>query len=182
MIGLQTVCFVLLISSIYCLPIKNVIVEAPNLKKVQDIVKITNFTDHFDNSTNQEVRNLTRLEKSNQVRPGMTVTNYVVEIEPNVNAGTFNGRLAAQVIIEDPDTREDDIIFQVRDMTVQSVEFSIAGGTTFQPADFNVNDDDGILEISTGLRATLYSFIIQYQGSLSIIGDGLYAGRYDNGK
>lgn len=182
MCGLRTLCFVLSISIIFCLPLKNVIVEAPDLSKINDVVRVANLTDQINNSTEQRVRNVTRLEKMNQVRPGMTVTNYVVEIEPNVNAGTFNGRVAAQVIIEDHDTREDDIIFQVRDIAVQSVEFSLAGGNTFQSADFSVDDDDGILEISTGFRATLYSFIIQYRGSLSIIGDGLYAGRYDNGK
>ncbi|CAG5041310.1 unnamed protein product [Parnassius apollo] len=170
------------IASIASLPIKNVIIDAPNIAS-EAPATIANITDQeIMKQFDADRINNTKLLLRNQVRPGMSVTSYAVKIEANINADTFTGRLAAQVIIDDHSTREDDIVFQVHDLTVDSVTFSFAGGSVFLPADFNIDDDNELLEISTGYEATLYSFIIEYRGSLSMIGDGLYTGRYGNGE
>ncbi|XP_013142060.1 PREDICTED: membrane alanyl aminopeptidase-like isoform X2 [Papilio polytes] len=183
---IRTICYLTLITITTALPIKNQIIEAPDLIE-PEIIKVANLniteTAKESNDTLPEIREQNILKTSdtgtrNQVRPGMSVSNYDVEITVNDNGDTFNGRLLAQVIVEDASTREDDIILQVEGLTIDSVQFSMAGGSNFQNADFDV--DDGQLEISTGIEATLYNFRIEYRGSLSTIGRGLYVGSYIN--
>lgn len=183
---IRTMCYLTLITITTALPIKNQIIEAPDLIE-PEIIKVANLniteTAKESNDTVPEIREQNILKTSdtgtrNQVRPGMSVSNYDVEITVNDNGDTFNGRLLAQVIVEDASTREDDIILQVEGLTIDSVQFSMAGGSNFQNADFDV--DDGQLEISTGIEATLYNFRIEYRGSLSTIGRGLYVGSYIN--
>lgn len=123
------------------------------------------------------VRN-TNLLLRNNVRPGMIVTSYAIEIEPNIAGGTFSGRAIAQVILTDIATIEDPIMFQAIDLNVVSVLFAIGGGATFRPAEFFVIDDEGLLEIQSEL-ASLYTFIIEYEGQLNQNGQGLYLGSYD---
>lgn len=63
----------------------------------------------------------------NQIRPGMLVTNYDIELEADRGSGTFSGRAVIRVTITDPTTREDEIVFHVRDLNINSVRFAIAG-------------------------------------------------------
>nr|ASU92549.1 glutamine aminopeptidase-like protein 11 [Achaea janata] len=117
----------------------------------------------------------------NQIRPGIIIGSYAVELTPNVNAGTFFGRAIIEISITDAATREDPIMLYVRDLDISSVTFSILGGSILYAADYDVDDDDGILEIETGFIATSYNFHIEYTGSLSVVGKGFFAGSYDGG-
>lgn len=123
------------------------------------------------------VKNINPLLR-NSFRPGMVVNSYVVDITPNVAAGTFSGRLIAQVSINDLTTIEEPIMFQVGDdLSIASVVFSIGGGTTYREAEFFV--DEGILEIMSEV-ASLYTYIIEYEGRINQNGNGLYMGLYDS--
>ncbi|KPJ03371.1 hypothetical protein RR46_06527 [Papilio xuthus] len=182
---IRTISYLTLIVTISALPIKNQIIEVPDLIIEPEIIKVANLnvTEIKESNdtvvidkTEQNILKNSDTGSRNQVRPGMSVSNYDVEITRN--GDTFTGRLLAQVIVEDPSTREDDIVFQVEGLTIDSVQFSMAGGSNFQNADFGV--DDGLLEISTGIEATLYNFRIEYRGSLQETGFGLYVGRYFN--
>lgn len=115
----------------------------------------------------------------NQIRPGMVVTNYIIEIDPHVDGGTFSGRLTTDVSI-DRASVEDPVMFYVRDLDIDSVTYALVGGTIFRDADFSVDEDEGTLEIDTGQEATVYKFIIEYTGSLEVAGQALYAGSYSN--
>lgn len=117
----------------------------------------------------------------NTIRPGIVVNNYAVEITPNVNSGTFAGRLVAQVAVTDQSTREDEIKFHVSDLNINSVTFSIASGSTLYNADYFINDDDGLLEISTNFESTLYTFIIEYQGVMGVSATGLFMNTFSDG-
>lgn len=114
----------------------------------------------------------------NQIRPGMLVTNYDIELEADRGSGTFSGRAVIRVTITDPTTREDEIVFHVRDLNINSVRFAIAGGSTLNNADYDVDDDDGILEIETGSESSLYDFHIEYTGTLTNVGTGFWAGEF----
>lgn len=116
----------------------------------------------------------------NTIRPGMLVTNYVIEIEPDRLSGTFSAVAMIQVSITDLNTREDPVIFHAKDLNIRSVQFSLIGGSILYNADFDMDDDDGLLEIETGLEATLYTFVISYSGSLEIGGRALWTGYYDD--
>lgn len=113
----------------------------------------------------------------NQIRPGMTVTDYKVAIEADVDAIKFSGTAEITVAITDFDTREDPVLFYVDELTINSVMFSILGGSNTHDADFSINDDD-FLEIDPGIPAISYTFTIEYTGSLEKAGKGLYVGHY----
>ncbi|KOB74750.1 Aminopeptidase N-11 [Operophtera brumata] len=147
-----------------------------------EVVQVVNEVPATTSSTNYVINTVkSNLTMRNQIRPGMHVTSYSIEITPNVNDDTFSGRLTVQVNIIDLTTREDPVMFYVRDLDIDSVVYSLVGGTNFAPvADFDVDEDDGILEIETGVEATLYTFVIEYRGTLLVPGQGLYTGRYDS--
>lgn len=116
-----------------------------------------------------------------QIRPGMRVTSYLVEITPNTDDETFNGKLEVRVNIVDT-TRDDDVIFYARDLEIDSVVFSLDAGLNYIPAlDFEVDTVDGTLKIETGVDALRYTFSIEYRGSLTVVGQALYLGQYDSG-
>lgn len=114
----------------------------------------------------------------NQIRPGIAIGSYSVELTPDLNDGTFFGRTIVEVSITDQDTREDPIILYARDLQISSVTFSILGGSVLYEADFDVDEDAGTLEIETGLTATLYNFHIEYTGPLTIVGKGFFTGEF----
>ncbi|XP_068631137.1 membrane alanyl aminopeptidase-like [Battus philenor] len=170
--------YISFIATITCLPINIKTVQAPDAINEGNVnISQLNSKEIITDPDLDLLRNAERNAR-NQVRPGMSVTSYEVELE--INGNGFNGRLLARVVIEDHDTVEDDIIFQIDDLTITSVEYSLAGSSNFQTADFNENNGDGILTISPAFQATLYSFVITYEGSLDELGRGLYLGNYDN--
>ncbi|XP_048007237.1 aminopeptidase N-like isoform X1 [Leguminivora glycinivorella] len=114
----------------------------------------------------------------NQIRPGMHVTSYLVELTPNAAGGTFSGLLTASVIISDASSLEDDIVFHVEDLNINSVRFSITGSSAIVVANFDVNDD--LLEIDTGFETSLYTFFIEYTGSMTNTGTGFWHGEFDS--
>lgn len=144
-----------------------------------DVVKVVNEGPTNTNYVVYAVQS--NITMRNQIRPGMQVISYSVEITSNTNDDTFSGRLTVQVNIMDSTTREDPVMFYVRELDIDSVVYSLVGGLVFVPVlNFDVDEEDGILEIETGIEATLYTFVIEYRGSLSVPGQGLYAGRYDS--
>ncbi|XP_053604247.1 membrane alanyl aminopeptidase-like isoform X2 [Plodia interpunctella] len=122
---------------------------------------------------------LTRVAKRNSIRPGLVVTRYSITLEPDVNSGVFNGIAEIDVNIIDINTREDDIIFNCEGLEVHSVNFRIGGGSViFDPENFWVDGDENQLFIETGRIASLYTFSIEYSGSLELAGVGLFTGIY----
>ncbi|KAL0882646.1 hypothetical protein ABMA27_001081 [Loxostege sticticalis] len=113
------------------------------------------------------------------IRPGMIADNYAVELDVDVDGGTYSGRVSVRVNINDPNTLEDEITFHAAGISVDSVEFAVGGSNTFVEANHH-QDDDGLLRISTGQTATLYRFMIGFEGNLdpSI---GLFSGSYGDG-
>ncbi|KAJ0178635.1 hypothetical protein K1T71_005410 [Dendrolimus kikuchii] len=176
-----------------CLPVKidykDSSNEVPELSNDLPIIVIENLDIKSDdsnleanlelnyNSSIVKTANISRTMR-NQIRPGMTVTSYAVEIEPNGN--TFAGRAVIQVSIIDSNTRDDPVIFYARDLNIASVRFSLIGGSSLMEASFDVDDGDGLLEIDTGLEASLYTFHIEYTGSLATVGQALWRGEYND--
>lgn len=114
----------------------------------------------------------------NTIRPGMVVRSYSVNLEPNIQAGSFSGQVLTVVDLTQA-TRGEDIIFHVSDLEVTVVRFALMTSTNFMDAEFNV--DDGLLTIVTESNAAMFTILIQFQGALNSV-DGLYAGSYNNGK
>lgn len=114
----------------------------------------------------------------NQIRPGMTVNSYAIELEIDDDGDSFNGIATIQVSITDATTNEDPVKFYLADLDVNSVMFSILGGSNLNEANFDVDDGEGILEIDPGFPALSYTFVIEYTGSLEGAGKGLYLGHY----
>lgn len=123
---------------------------------------------------NSEMRNMER----NTLRPGMRVDRYIIEIEPN--GARFEGTAELRITITDQDTREDPLLFHSRDLIYSSVRFSIAGGSNFQNAAIDVDNDDGTIEVDTNSAATTYTIIFEYTGRMDLIGIGMFAGNYGN--
>lgn len=110
------------------------------------------------------------------LRPGMTISDYVIEIDPDINSGTFQGRLIASVHVNQ-DTREEPLKFFIEELDIDSAEYAIGtAGSNFQEADFNTEEDH--VEISTGLSSLSYTIIINYEGPIRNDGTGLYIGHY----
>ncbi|XP_026755769.2 aminopeptidase N-like isoform X2 [Galleria mellonella] len=114
----------------------------------------------------------------NTIRPGMSVTNYAIAIEPDLDSGTFDGVAIIDIIITEASTRGEDVILYSTDLDIHSVKFVVGSGNNFQNAEFKVNDEAGRLEISTHDDVTLYRFMIEYTGNMNV-GWGLFTGRYD---
>lgn len=148
---------------------------------IKNIVQSNTENDDEKESVISNVANKTesvlKLER-NSVRPGMAVTRYNIVLEPHVESGTFSGLAEIDLIVTDADTREDEILLHSVDLNINSVTFSISGGTAINVADFTVEDDDGLLSITTNRIATTYRFFIEYTGNM-IPGFGLYSGNYD---
>lgn len=151
---------------------------------LDDTINATDVQVHHKISDNETVRTSNvkyNITKRNQIRPGMRVTNYSVQITPNANDGTFSGRLVTQVVIIDSITIKDPVMFYAKDLEIDSVEYAVAGGLNYLPVlSIKEDIDNGILEIETGVEASLYTFVIEYRGSLAVSGQGLYEGRYDS--
>lgn len=119
-------------------------------------------------------------EDVRHIRPGMYVSHYEIDIEPDIESETFTGKLIAQISLTDISSSGDPILLHVEDLEIESVLFAIAGGNTYRDADFDV--DDGILTIETGANSLTYNLIIEYEGIIRNDGNGLYMGWYDDDK
>lgn len=131
----------------------------------------TIFTDL--NSTH--VYNRTRNTLLRNVRPGQEIRQYAVQL--TVSENTFTGRAVIDVVLQFA-TREDPIVLHVEGLTILSVMAGVFTETNALPADFDV--DEGLLEIEPSIIASSYILIIEYTGSLTTVGRGLYRGSYDN--
>lgn len=156
--------------------------------KVEQVVDVNKKA---ANMTYQEFNNLAETDSNieavydesnkllrSQLRPGMHVTRYAVELTPSNNR-TFYGRLVAHVVIIM--AREKLVMFYVRGLNIDSIEYSLSGSTNAMPVEnFEVDDDTGILKIQTGVNASTYTFFIEYQGFLSDVGQGFYSGQFES--
>uniref|UniRef100_A0A2A4J290 Aminopeptidase n=1 Tax=Heliothis virescens TaxID=7102 RepID=A0A2A4J290_HELVI len=180
--GLLRFVFLITIVSVSCKPVdfKNLRIEEPPPLVVENTVKVVNSTRLVEDDV--EVVNSTALFRNdaaagrNQVRPGMNANEYHITLTPNINAGTFNGIARIDVTILDLDTREDAIRFYAPGLNINSVTFTIFGGSTVHTADFGWDDD--ILEIETNAMETQYNLIIDYWGNMNAPGTGFYIGQY----
>ncbi|XP_041970735.1 membrane alanyl aminopeptidase-like [Aricia agestis] len=164
-------------------PISSIeIIETPAVENIESTTQNENVTSTTSDADSEILSSSLVLSSSNarnQIRPGMVVERYDIEISVNPIAGSFDGHLTARVNVIDQNSREDPILFYVGELNIRSVLFSFAGGSVFYSAeDFNV--DEGLLEIVTGFEASLYTFIIEYTGSLEWVGTGLFYGSHGN--
>ncbi|KAJ8733123.1 hypothetical protein PYW08_001421 [Mythimna loreyi] len=134
---------------------------------VQDKLEIVNETEISKNNI---------VQVKNQIRPGMLISGYDIEIDADVDEEEFHGKVVIRVSITDASTREDPVMLYVEDLEVTSVVFTILSGSNVHEAEYNV--DDGILEIDPGIPASSYTFTIEYSGSLAVGGKGLHLGQY----
>ncbi|XP_075971877.1 membrane alanyl aminopeptidase-like isoform X2 [Anticarsia gemmatalis] len=150
-----------------------VVDEVPQINVVEDVV--------VRNDTNVAVKNETESRVlRNQIRPDMVVNSYEIELTPNADGVTFTGLAVIQIAITDANTREDPVILHARDLDIRSVRYTIFGAGAVYDADFDMDDDDGLLEIDAGGVASTYNFQIQYIGSLAMVGKAFYRGNYDD--
>ncbi|XP_063824400.1 membrane alanyl aminopeptidase-like [Ostrinia nubilalis] len=166
--------FSLILISTNALPIGLKNEELPKIV-VADISENVTNDERTENDTVSDIKVSDRALARASVRPGMVVQSYAVQLEPNEANGVFSGSVVIVVNIIDAATREDDILFHISDLDVTSVVFAVGGGTNFMEANFF--EDDGLLVIQTGVMATLYSFVIEFNGNLDP-GFGLYSGSY----
>ncbi|CAH1647280.1 unnamed protein product [Spodoptera littoralis] len=168
--------FVLLITivSVTCKPVDLNIVQTEEFNELVLEPESKNVINVTEGTSNE----VTSLGMRNQVRPGMEVLSYAIEINADVNAGSFNGRAIIQVRFSDESTREDAIILHVADLNINRVQYAIMGGSNLVDADYSTDDDDQIIEIEPGQIALLYTLYIEYSGSLDRAGKGLYRGSY----
>lgn len=146
----------------------------PSINVIDDsVIQINNIDVE---TKNVSVVNMTSLRT---VRPGMTVLSYNIEIDPHVQSDTFTGRLSVQVSLTQ-DTREEPIIFHSVDLSIHSVLYAIGTGSGFTETDFNVDDEDGLLEIEIDNVASRYTLIIEYDGPIRDDGTGIYRGTYED--
>ncbi|CAF4959300.1 unnamed protein product [Pieris macdunnoughi] len=150
----------------------NIIFEDGNENLVTSRVSSTKETKEVGNGI--QLRNIESSSRNN-LRAGMTATRYDIKLTPDLGAGTFAGVARVSVQVSDA-TVGDAVKFHFEDLTVSSVK-RISGGTSSDVN--NVNTDDGVLEIDTGIESTLHDFEIQYTGSLASAGIGFYTGAYD---
>lgn len=142
---------------------------------IENVIKIDD-----DSATETIINEVNSTMLRKLITPGMVVPRYAIELDLNVDGGTFNGKVTAEVVIIDASAKEDPIIFYVSHLDIISVVFAIAGEIVLSEAEISVDEEAGFLLIRTGLEATMYSIIIEYSGSLAMVGCGLYAGYYDN--
>ncbi|KAH9643210.1 hypothetical protein HF086_012872 [Spodoptera exigua] len=172
--GLFRFVFLITIVSVTCKPVDFNIIQTDEFNELELEPESKNVINVTEGNSNE----VTNLILRNQVRPGMEVLNYAVEISADVNAGTFNGRAVIQVRFSDESTREDPVVLHVADLNINAVRYSIMGGSNQLDAPFSTDDDDQILEIEPEQIALLYTFFIEYSGALNVAGKGLYRGSY----
>lgn len=173
--GLFRFVFLITIVSVTCKPVDLNIVqtEVDELGLEPKSKNVINVTE----GTSNEVTN-NALVMRNQVRPGMEVSSYAVEINANVEGGSFDGRAIVNLRIFDHDTREDPLVLNVAGLNINRVQYAIMGGSNLFDADYSTDDDDQILEIEPGQLGSQYTLYIEYSGSLNGVGKGLYRGSY----
>ncbi|CAH0407482.1 unnamed protein product [Chilo suppressalis] len=159
-------CILIVLVTVNCLPIfkNDDKVELPEIDSSED-VQVVNVSARDE-----------RLSRSS-LRPGMQVRSYAIEIEPDIDSGTFTGTVLINALIIDQATISDPILFHVEDLDVNSVEVAIGGSTQYNDANFEVVD--GELRI-TDLSRSTYWFRISYEGNLDPTA-GLFVGSYDGG-
>ncbi|XP_022125613.2 aminopeptidase N isoform X1 [Pieris rapae] len=149
----------------------NIILEDGHENRITRRVSSTKETEEDDGI---QLRNLESSSRNN-LRPDMTATRYDIKLTPNIGGGTFAGIARISVQVTDA-TIGDAVKFHFEGLTVSSVK-RISGGTS---SDINnVNTEDGVIEIDTGVESTLHDFEIQYTGTLASAGIGFYTGAYD---
>ncbi|KAL4705516.1 hypothetical protein ACJJTC_011458 [Scirpophaga incertulas] len=112
------------------------------------------------------------LTPRNQLRPGLVISEY--EVELTINENTFQGREIFRASVTS-ETRNDTLLLHVSGLTIQSV---LTGSTTIEsanPATFRVIDGER-LEIRPSRVLSNYIVLIEYSGTLGNNGEGLYRG------
>ncbi|CAH2217442.1 jg25470, partial [Pararge aegeria aegeria] len=152
------------------------------IAQYKDQINIFNDSEKQRNKTEQTrqvnediTTNVDNLEVQSSIRPGMVVDRYIIEIRP-VCESTFEGTATIHVSITNKTTIGDPIVFQIDDLTIESIRFSVAGGIPNLRPRFYPEPDDGVLIIIPSINATLYTFRIEYTGLLDVVGNGIYRG------
>lgn len=143
-----------------------------DVPKTVDIVEPSSFKEDSVNET-FSLSNLVR----NQIRPGIQIDSYIIELTPDLDDETFEGKAIIEVSITDQVTIEDPIQLYVRNLDINSVTFNLGGSAVFD-TEIELDEDEGILSITPEHFALSYTFHIEYTGSLATAGRGFYVGHY----
>ncbi|CAK1546282.1 unnamed protein product [Leptosia nina] len=127
-----------------------------------------------DNDNKRDLRN-SETSSRNNLREGLLASRYEVKLTPNFADGTFAGVARISVILNSGVA--DPIKFHFVDLKVGTVR-TITGTTSTEVTNVKVND--GVLEINTGAELSLYTFEIEYSGTLEGAGIGFYRGTYES--
>lgn len=144
---------------------------------IEEIPTIDNTTETVQYNHTDIILNATRNTLLRQdIRPGQKIREYAIEITPDGN--TFRGRAVLTVDLTFA-TREDDIELHCEELDIHSVMAGVFSEANALPVE-SFEIDEGILEITTGQLASSYILIIDYTGSLTSAGQGLYQGQYND--
>lgn len=156
----------LFVARMNCLPIRT-----KNNEDLQEVIP---------NNVETEDVSVSRSAARNTIRPGMFVRSNIVHLEPNINAGTFSGELLAEVVLDET-TRDENLVLRVEDLEITGVRSALVTANAFEDAEFEVDEENGLLTIEPGIRGTLYKLEITFEGELSLA-NGFYSGSFGNGK
>lgn len=108
------------------------------------------------------------------LRPGQTVRRYSVELD--LNGASFTGRAVIDVAL-DQSTRDDPILLYAEDLTIDLVLAGVFTDANTVPVEFD--QYDGMLEIRPSQPATSYIIIVNYSGSITNFGAGIFQGEFN---